>query len=41
MVGRDPKWIAAQVGHRSPAFTFSVERQIASRAYIDEHRYGR
>jgi integrase len=22
MIGRDPKWIAAQIGHVSPAFTF-------------------
>jgi hypothetical protein len=36
MVGRDPKWIAAQIGHVSPAFTFSVYQQIATRRYIDE-----
>jgi hypothetical protein len=31
-----PKWIAAQIGHTSPAFTFSVYQQIATRRYIDE-----
>jgi integrase len=36
MVGRDPKWIAAQIGHVSPAFTFSVYQQIATRRYVDE-----
>jgi hypothetical protein len=36
MVGRDPKWIAAQIGHVSPAFTFSVYQQIATRRYLDE-----
>lgn len=36
MIGRDPKWIAAQIGHSSPAFTFSVYQQIATRRYVDE-----
>ncbi len=36
MIGRDPKWIAAQIGHTSPSFTFSVYQQVASRRYIDE-----
>jgi integrase len=36
MIGRDPKWIAAQIGHTSPAFTFSVYQQIATRRYLDE-----
>jgi integrase len=30
MIGRDPKWIAAQIGHVSPAFTFSVYQQVAT-----------
>jgi Phage integrase family len=36
MVGRDPKWIAAQIGHTDPEFTFSVYQQIATRRFIDE-----
>ena len=36
MIGRDPKWIAAQIGHVSPAFTFSVYQQVATRRYADE-----
>lgn len=36
MIGRDPKWIAAQIGHVSPAFTFSVYQQVTTRRYIDE-----
>jgi integrase len=36
MIGRDPKWIAAQIGHTSPSFTFSVYQQVATRRYIDE-----
>jgi integrase len=36
MIGRDPKWIAAQIGHVSPSFTFSVYQQVATRRYIDE-----
>ena len=35
-VGRDPKWIASQIGHTDPAFTFSVYQQVATRRYIDE-----
>jgi integrase len=35
-IGRDPKWIAAQIGHTDPQFTFSVYRQIATCRYIDE-----
>ena len=31
-----PKWIAAQIGHVSPAFTFSVCQQVATRRYVDE-----
>jgi hypothetical protein len=36
MIGRDPKWTAAQIGHVSPAFTFSVYQQVATRRYVDE-----
>ncbi len=36
MMGRDPKWIASQIGHTSPSFTFSVYQQVATRRYIDE-----
>ena len=36
MIGRDPKWVAAQIGHVNPKFTFSVYQQIATRRYIDE-----
>ena len=36
MIGRDPKWIAAQIGHTSPSFTFSVYQQVATRRFIDE-----
>lgn len=36
MVGRDPKWVAAQIGHVNPKFTFSVYQQVATRRYIDE-----
>ena len=36
MIGRDPKWIAAQIGHVSPAFTFTVYQQVATRRYVDE-----
>ena len=36
MIGCDPKSIAAQIGHVSPAFTFSVYQQVATRRYIDE-----
>ena len=36
-IGRDPKWIAAQIGHTDPEFTFSVYQQVATRRYIDEH----
>jgi integrase len=36
MIGRDPKRIAAQIGHTSPAFTFSVYQQVATRRYVDE-----
>lgn len=36
MIGRDPKWIAAQIGHTSPSFTFSVYQQVATRRYVDE-----
>jgi integrase len=36
MIGRDPKWIAAQIGRVSPAFTFSVYQQVATRRYVDE-----
>lgn len=36
MVGRDPKWIASQIGHTSPSFTFSVYQQVATRRYVDE-----
>ena len=35
-VGRDPKWIASQIGHTDPQFTFSVYQQVATRRYIDE-----
>jgi hypothetical protein len=36
MVGRDPKWIASQIGHTDPALTFSVYQQVATRRFIDE-----
>ena len=36
MIGRDPKWIAAQIGHVSPAFTSSIYQQVATRRYVDE-----
>jgi hypothetical protein len=36
MIGRDPKWIAAQIGHTSPSFTFSVYQQVATRRFVDE-----
>jgi hypothetical protein len=36
MVGRDPKWVAAQIGHVNPKFTFSGYQQVATRRYIDE-----
>ncbi|MGB0091802.1 MAG: hypothetical protein WBP81_04640 [Solirubrobacteraceae bacterium] len=36
MIGRNPKWIASQIGHVSPAFTFSVYQQVATRRYVDE-----
>jgi hypothetical protein len=36
MIGRDPKWIAAQIGHTSPSFTFSVYQHVATRRYVDE-----
>lgn len=35
-IGRDPKWIAAQIGHTRPEFTFSVYQQVATRRYLDE-----
>lgn len=35
-IGRDPKWIAAQIGHTDPQFTFSVYQQVAPRRFIDE-----
>jgi integrase len=36
IIGRDPKWIAAQIGHVSPAFTFAVYQQVATGRYVDE-----
>ena len=36
MIGRDPKWVASQIGHVNPKFTFSVYQQVATRRYIDE-----
>jgi hypothetical protein len=36
MIGRDPKRIAAQIGHVRPAFTFSICEQVATRRHIDE-----
>jgi hypothetical protein len=36
MIGHDPKRIAGQIGHVSPAFTFSVYQQVATRRYVDE-----
>ena len=36
MIGRDPKWVAAQIGHVNLKFTFSVYQQVATRRYIDE-----
>ena len=36
MIGRDPKWVAAQIGHVNLKFTFSVYQQVATRRYIDD-----
>jgi hypothetical protein len=36
MIGRETKWVAAQIGRVNPKFTFSVYQQIATRWYIDE-----
>jgi hypothetical protein len=36
MIGRDPKWVAAQIGHVNPKFTFSVYQQVATRRYLVE-----
>jgi integrase len=36
MIGRDPKWVAAQIGHVNPKCTFSVYQQVATRRYVDE-----
>jgi hypothetical protein len=36
MIGRHPKWIASQIGHTSPSFTFSVYQQVATRRFVDE-----
>jgi hypothetical protein len=36
MIGRDPKWIAAQIGHTSPSFAFSVYQQVATRRCVDQ-----
>ena len=36
MIARDPKSVAAQIGHVNPKFTFSVYQQVAIRRYIDE-----
>jgi hypothetical protein len=36
MIGRDPRWVATQIGHVNPKFTFSVYQQVATRRYIDE-----
>jgi integrase len=35
-IGRDPKWVSAQIGHTDPEFTFSVYRQVSTRRYVDE-----
>jgi hypothetical protein len=34
-IGRGPNWIASQIGHTDPEFTFSVYQQIATRRYVD------
>ena len=34
MIGRDPKWIAFPIGHRSPSFTISVYQQVATPRYV-------
>jgi integrase len=35
-IGRDPKWVSAQIGHTDPEFTFSVYQQVSTRRYVDE-----
>jgi hypothetical protein len=40
MIGRDPKWIAAQIGHTSPSFTFSVYQHVATRRYVENRGSG-
>ena len=39
-IGRDPKWIAAQIGHTDPEFTFSVYQQVATRGISTRRRSG-
>ena len=36
LAGRDQKWIADQIGHTTPHFTFSVYEQVHRRRYVDE-----
>jgi integrase len=36
LAGRDQNWIADQIGHTTPHFTFSVYEQVHRRRYIDE-----
>ena len=36
LAGRDQNWIADQIGHTTPYFTFSVYEQVHRRRYVDE-----
>jgi integrase len=36
LAGRDQNWIADQIGHTTPHFTFSVYEQVHRRRYVDE-----
>ena len=36
LAGRDQNWIADQIGHTRPHFTFSVYEQVHRRRYVDE-----
>jgi integrase len=36
LAGRDQNWIADQIGHSTPHFTFSVYEQVHRRRYVDE-----
>ena len=36
LAGRDQNWIADQIGHTTPHFTFSVYEQVHRRRFVDE-----